>query len=84
MPSMLFLLARLEHDESLGFALVKDLEGDLAGAANPDFCAADRVLTPHWRAAQAGGPPRCEWLSRAPPEAGSRSTSRSPGGVDRR
>lgn len=38
---MLFLLARLEYDESLGFALVQDLEGDLAGAANPDFCAAD-------------------------------------------
>jgi hypothetical protein len=39
---------------------------------------------------RSGGPPsraalqRCEWFSRAPPEAGSRSTSRSPGGVDRR
>lgn len=38
---MLFLLARLEYDESLGFAFVQDLEGVLAGAANPDFCAAD-------------------------------------------
>jgi hypothetical protein len=39
---MLFLLARLEYDESLGFALAfQDLEGDLAGAANSDFCAAN-------------------------------------------
>jgi hypothetical protein len=39
---MLFLLARLEYGESLGFALAfQDLGGDLAGAANPDFCAAN-------------------------------------------
>jgi hypothetical protein len=82
---MLFLVARLEYGESLGFALAfQDLEGDLAGAANQDFCDADCVLTPGWRAAQPGGPPWWEWFSRAPPEVGSRSTSRSPGGVDRR
>jgi hypothetical protein len=39
---MLFLLARVEYDESLGFALAfQDLEGDLAGAANPLFGAAN-------------------------------------------